>query len=458
MSKRSQTTGLPKSKQRPTATADAKKDAKRKEGREHKSRAEREAQLQRWVVIGTVATVAVVAIILAAAVIIELIVTPNQVVATVNGDTITVAQFQQRVRLERALLNQQINGYLSLLSAQGLDPNQFTGQEPLRTWLSRVQIPDQLGNAVINDMVNDLLVRQEAAARGISVTETDIQAQINQFFGFDPETAGQPPTATPSPTITPTPFVSPTPSPVPTSTPTPVPAVAEITAEPGAEATAPVEPTITPTPFPTATPTATRTPKEERAEFERRRDEFFAYLRNAARLSNGDINAYFETRALRAALRDAVAETKSNEALYVNARHILLETESDALDVLDALKRGDLFAELARAVSVDPGSGAQGGELGWSPVARYVPPFAQAVTDAAIGEIVGPVRSEFGWHIIQVRARELRPVSAAEADRLKEQEFTAWLEARRSAEDVAIEISSIWADNVPSDPVFIANF
>ena len=453
MSKRSQTTGLPKNKQKPVAAADAKKGA-----REHKSRAEREAQIQRWVVIGTIVTVAVVAIILVAAVVIELIVTPNRVAATVNNDTITVAQFQQRVRLERALLNQQINSYLALLTAQGLDPNQFAGQEPLRTWLSRVQIPDQLGNAVINDMVDDLLIRQEAAARGISVTDADVQAQINDFFGFDPETAGQPPTATPSPTVTPTPFVSPTPSPVPTNTPTLIPAAAEATDEPGAEATAAVEPTITPTPFPTVTPTATRTADEEKAEFERRRDDFFAYLRNAARISNNDIAAYFEMRALRAALRDAIAETTGSEALYVNARHILLETEADALDVLDALQRGDLFAELARSVSVDRGSGAQGGELGWSPVAGYVQPFAQAVTTAEIGEIIGPVQSEFGWHIIQVRARELRPVSAAEADRLREQEFAAWLEERRGAEDVAIEISTIWADNVPSDPVFIANF
>ncbi|MGQ9887566.1 MAG: peptidylprolyl isomerase [Aggregatilineales bacterium] len=453
MSKRSQTTGLPKGKQKPVAAANVKKEA-----REHKSRAEREAQIQRWVIIGTIVTVAVVAVILVAAVVIELVVTPNQVVATVNDDTITVAQFQQRVRLERALLNQQINGYLALLTAQGLDPNQFTGQEPLRTWLSRVQIPDQLGNAVINDMVDDLLVRQEAAARGISVTEADVQAQINDFFGFDPETAGQPPTATPSPTVTPTPFVSPTPSPVPTSTPTPVPVAAEATDEPDAEATAAVEPTITPTPFPTVTPTATRTADEERAEFERRRDDFFAYLRSAARISNDDINTYFETRALRAALRDAVAGIEGNQALYVNARHILLETEADALDVLNALQQGDLFAELARSVSADTGSGAQGGELGWSPVASYVQPFAQAVTDADIGEIIGPVQSEFGWHIIQVRARELRPVSVAEADRLKEQEFTAWLQERRGAEDVAIEISTIWADNVPDDPVFIANF
>lgn len=450
MSKRRQTTGLPKDKQKPAAAADPQKDA-----REHKSRAEREAQIQRWVVIGTVVTVAVVAVILVAALVIELVVTPNQVVATVNGETITVSQFERRVRLERALLNQQINGYLALITAQGLDPNQYAGQEPLRTWLAQVQIPDQLGNEVINRMVDDELVRQEAAARGISVSDEDVQKRISSFFGFDPLTAGQPATETPTPTVTPTPFVSPTPSPVPTSTPAPV---AEVTAEATGEATAAVEATATGTPFPTAMPTATLTAEELTTEYHQQRDEFFAYLRSSARLSDADINAYFEAQALRTALRDAVIETPENQALYVNARHILLETEADALDVVEALRNGESFAELARAVSTDTGSGSQGGELGWSPTGGFVAPFAQAVTDAPLGEIAGPVQSEFGWHVIQVRGREFRPVSAREGEQLKDQQFTTWLEDRRAAEDVNVEIASIWVDFVPTDPVFVANF
>ncbi len=446
MSKRSQTTGLPKDKQRPAAAADPKKDA-----REHKSRAEREAQIQRWVVIGTVVAVVVIAVILVAALVVELVVTPNRVVATVNDETITVAQFEQRVRLERALLNQQINGYLALITAQGLDPNQYAGQEPLRTWLSQVQIPDQLGNEVINRMVDDALVRQEAAARGITVSQEDVNQRINDFFGFDPLTAGQPATETPTPTVTPTPFVSPTPSPVPTSTPAPV-------VEATAEATAAVEATPTGTPFPTALPTATQTAEELTAEFNQQRDDFFAYLRSSARLSDADINAYFEAQALRTALRDAVFETPADQALHVNARHILLENEADALDVIEALRGGESFAELARAVSADTGSGAQGGELGWSPAGGFVTPFAQAVTDAPLGEIVGPVQTEFGWHVIQVRGRELRPVSAREGEQLKDQQFAAWLSDRRSAEDVKVEIAPIWVDFVPADPVFVANF
>jgi parvulin-like peptidyl-prolyl isomerase len=377
------------------------------------------------------------------------------VVATVNDENITVSQFEQRVRLERALLNQQINGYLGLITAQGLDPNQYAGQEPLRTWLSQVQIPDQLGNAVIDKMVDDTLVRQEAAARGITVSEADVQQRISDFFGFDPATAGQPPTETPVPTNTPTPFVSPTPSPVPTATPVPV---VEATAEVTGEATAAVEPTITPTLFPTPMPTATLTADELTAEFNQQRDDFFAYLRSAARVSDADINAYFEAQALRIALRDAVIETPENQALYVDARHILLETETDALDVIQALQNGDSFAELARSVSTDTGSGAQGGELGWTPTGGFVAPFAQAVTDAPIGEVIGPVQTEFGWHVIQVRGREYREVDAREAEQLKDQQFTTWLTDRRSAEDVTVEISPIWVDFVPADPVFVANF
>src|SRR5262249_17933788 len=129
------------------------------------------------------------------------------------------------------------------------------------------------------------------------------------------------------------------------------------------------------------------------------------------------------------ALRDAIGASllgEGNTTLYVNARHILVASEEDAQEVLAALKAGESFAELAKAVSTDTGSGANGGELGWAPAANYVPEFEQAVKDAPIGEIVGPVKSEFGYHIIQVRAREDRKVEDADLPQVKAQLFAKW--------------------------------
>ena len=99
------------------------------------------------------------------------------------------------------------------------------------------------------------------------------------------------------------------------------------------------------------------------------------------------------------------------------ARHILLETEEEAQAVLAELADGADFAELAQARSTDPGSGSQGGDLGLAPVGAYVGPFDEAVWDAEIGDVIGPVESVFGFHIIEVTGEQ-----TITADDLSEQQ------------------------------------
>lgn len=447
MAKRRQTTGLPK--QKPAAPSDP------EQGRVRKSRAERESEVQRYILIGTGVAVGVVILILALAIIVELFVNPNQVVATVNDDTITVSEFQDRVRLERALLNLQINNFVANLSASGLDPNQFAGQEPLRTWLSQVQIPDQLGNSVVNTMVDNLLVRQQAEAMDISVSQEDIDRVIEDFLGYNPDLqadAAAEETATVEPTITPTPFVSPTPSPAPTLTPTSE-ATEEATEEATAEATDETDavPTFTPVP-----PTPTLTAEEQAEEFITLREDFYSRITSSARISRQQLTSYFETLALREALAEEVSDL-TNELPHVNARHILVNTEEEAQEIMAALEAGESFVALAAAESTDTGSGANGGELGWAAVTDFVGPFSEAAANAEIGALTGPVESEFGWHIIQVHARENRTVTDQQLDTAKTRAFTQWLDNLRDSEDVTVEISSIWADHVPDDPAFVLN-
>ncbi|MBZ0300336.1 MAG: peptidylprolyl isomerase [Anaerolineae bacterium] len=410
---------------------------------------------QRYVLIGTSVAVGLIVLILVAAVVLELFVNPNRVVASVNGDNISVSQFQEQVRIERALLNLRINNFITNLNAMGIDPNQFAGQEPLRTWLAQVQIPDQLGNSVVTAMVEDALVRQQAAALGISVSAEDVDKQWEQFLGFDPNAlAGIEPTATVEPTITPTPFVSPTPSPVPTATLVPtIEATEEATSEATVEVTEPVEPTATYTPVP---PPPTLTADEQMTEFASTKDAFMASITASARVPRDRLNQYFEMQALRTALRDAVTDL-SAEVPHVNARHILVATEEEAQDILAALQAGDSFAGLAQASSTDTGSGATGGELGWTPVTDFVNPFADAVTDGDLGALIGPIQTEFGWHIIQVHDREIRTITANQLDTAKERQFQTWLDDLRASTDQKIEIDSVWADNVPAEPAFVLN-
>ena len=102
-----------------------------------------------------------------------------------------------------------------------------------------------------------------------------------------------------------------------------------------------------------------------------------------------------------ARFKDAVAQTE------YSAAHILVDTQ-EAADKLKAdLAGGADFAELAKANSTDTGSGANGGDLGWFGMGMMVKPFEDAVVAAKVGEVTGPVQSEFGWHLILVKETRL---------------------------------------------------
>jgi peptidyl-prolyl cis-trans isomerase C len=99
---------------------------------------------------------------------------------------------------------------------------------------------------------------------------------------------------------------------------------------------------------------------------------------------------------------DDVAKQQKPEE-EVRARHILVESEPDAQAALKRVKGGEDFSKVANEMSKDPGS--KGGELGWFTKDRMVPEFAEAAFKMQPGQISDPVKSQFGWHIIQVEER-----------------------------------------------------
>lgn len=86
----------------------------------------------------------------------------------------------------------------------------------------------------------------------------------------------------------------------------------------------------------------------------------------------------------------------------LNARHILVEDEALAKELVKKLKAGEDFAKLAKEHSVDTGSAEKGGELGWFTVGTMVQEFNDAAYELEIDKISEPVKSDFGYHIIQV--------------------------------------------------------
>jgi len=92
-----------------------------------------------------------------------------------------------------------------------------------------------------------------------------------------------------------------------------------------------------------------------------------------------------------------------NTGTEYHARHILVEKEDAAKDLLKQLKAGAKFDELAKKHSTDKGSGANGGDLDFAKPESYVPEFGKAMIALKKGETTeAPVKSQFGWHIIKL--------------------------------------------------------
>lgn len=105
-------------------------------------------------------------------------------------------------------------------------------------------------------------------------------------------------------------------------------------------------------------------------------------------------------------------DTAADGAREYKARHILVENEDDAKKIIAQLDKGGKFEDLAKE-SKDPGSGANGGDLGWNTPETFVKEFSDSMVKLKKGEYTkAPVKSQFGWHVIQlddVRAAEPPP-------------------------------------------------
>lgn len=112
-----------------------------------------------------------------------------------------------------------------------------------------------------------------------------------------------------------------------------------------------------------------------------------------------------------------VTDTRPAEDTHVRARHILLNDKENPAAIQDIRRRiqaGEDFAAVAAQMSDDPGSGSNGGDLGWFGPGRMVAPFEEAAFGANIGTLVGPVETDFGLHLIEVNHRATVDVQLAQ--------------------------------------------
>lgn len=122
-------------------------------------------------------------------------------------------------------------------------------------------------------------------------------------------------------------------------------------------------------------------------------------------------------------------------------RHILVDKEDEAKDIIAALQKGEKFETLAEQRSKDTGSKARGGDLDWNTPSNFVKPFADAMVGLQKGKFTtAPVQTQFGWHVIEVD--DIRPAKVPSFEEVKPQ-----LLQRMQAQEVDKYLRDLRAQN-----------
>lgn len=329
----------------------------------------------------------------------------NEPIASVYGKPITTVEYAKVLGFKQTLLDNQQQQFEQMMQ-QPSDPNNpqsgFMAQIAQQQLSSIRQQRGELEGKTVEDMMNAELMRVEAKKRGLSATQDEINNAIVDELG----------TRAPQPTPTPT------------------------TGEDGQQA---------------AVPTPAPTPPATADEIQKARDQMTNTLKQLKLLSEQEFIAWIiEPKVLEKKLNDAMADGTPRTAEQVHARHILVDTQDDAQKVIDRLNAGEDFAAVAAEVSKDNSNKDQGGDLGWFPRGQMVKEFDTIAFSLPINDLSRPVKTQFGYHVIQVLEKGDRELTDEQYATAKKGALDRWLEAQRSdaPNTVAYYISStrtFWA-------------
>ena len=352
------------------------------------SRRERETRASRRLIAATIGVLGVVVLILGWGLYEQYVLRPRRPVATVSGESVPVKTYQGVVRYQRWYYG----NYLNHLEEQKRD---LLASEEDETTL--IQYVDQqisqlrsglasLPTSVLEELIDDQLVRQECSRRGISVSPEEVQLKLEAQFGYVRET----------------------------SAPTPITATLPVTT--------------------TATPTIASTTEEE---FLAQSAAWFQTMREATGFGETEYRRLLEGMLYRERLEEVIKAEVPTTADQVHARHILLETADEAEAALARLRDGEDFGELAAELSQDAATREEDGDLGWFPQAQMPPAFGEAAFALQPGELSEIVETDLGYHIIRVDERqadrELDDIARWQAER---KAISDWFAAQRVSQNV----------------------
>lgn len=420
--------------------------------KKHKARLQQEEQKRKILLIGSGVIFAFIIIILLYGILDQTFFKMRKPVAKVNDVNISSEDFIKMVKLERQQMNAQAYQYESYKQFFSFDQQNTQYFDSLIQQIqSQMAIPESVGATVIQKMIDTEIIKFYAVEKGITVSDEEIQEALQRDFGFFPNG-----TPTPANTIAPVPTstLNPTQYALVTATPTIEPTVENTNenSDPEIENGDSVESNDTGTEE-SATATAMPTPTVYTEElFQENYQNFLSEFKNVG-FSENEIKELYRDQILSTKIYEEITADVPTTEEQIWARHILVATQEEADAVLERLENGEDWTQISAEVSTDTSNKDKGGDLGWFGPNRMVEEFENIAFSLEIGEISNPVQTSFGFHIIQLLGREVRPLDSSTLDQNKSTFFADWI--TKEKEKYTIEqYDDVWTAIVPDTPAF----
>ena len=320
--------------------------------------------------------------------------TDEKYAAAVNGEGVTLEDFVESVTFSRYQYINQYNQYAQMYQMYGLPLDSLTAQAEA---ILNEEGKAGLGETSIKELTYNIVLDHEAEKAGVEVSKDEIYARLKTMFSYEDPSE-------------------------------------EEKGLLGMES------------FDIA-PTVTDDEEDKYAEFEQYAQAVLDrgydgrismnYLKNFAK------HAILEDKLFDEAIKDRVFEAEQ-----VNARHILVETEETANEILAKLEAGEEWDALAAEYNLDKGTA-----LGWFGRGVMVSEFEEAAFNLEPGEISQPVKTQYGYHIIASDGKEIRPLEGTALETAKNDAYLEWRGALSDGYEIE-SFSDVWMDAMPSEPVF----